>query len=70
MCFTIETAGGGRAGRWWQRAGAGYVHAMVGYVRAMLAHVRLGPHCNGLQVVAPCYWGMKLQIARHLKMVG
>ena len=51
LCFTTETAVGGRAGRWFQTAGAGYVRATLAlcsrYARAMFTPVRLGPHCSG-----------------------
>ena len=66
LCFTMETAAVGCEGR---SCGT----AVAGYVRATLAVVRIGTvvqsSSNGKQCVE-YYWGMQLQIARRLIMVG
>ena len=70
LCFTIETAAGGREGR---RCRTGGCRLCSRYVRAMSAR-----DCNGRRVqssrkgkqCAAYYWGMQLQIARRLITVG
>ena len=64
--FTIETAVVGLKGRICGTAGAGYV-------RAALAVVRIGTVVYRLRSANQCaeyYWGMQLQMARRLIMVG
>ena len=66
LCFTIETAAVGRESRMCERA-------VAGYVRAMSAAVRIGTVVQSLRNGKQCveyFWGMQLQIARRLIMVG
>ena len=55
LCFRIEMAAAGRAGRRCQTA----VAAMVTI-----------PGGAGLPIVVLCHWGMQLQIGRRFVMVG
>ena len=81
LCFTIETAVGGREGRMCATGGCGlcsrYVRAMSAlcsrYVRAMSARDRNGRRVQSSRKGKQCaayYWGMPLQIARRLITVG
>ena len=81
LCFTIETAVGGREGRMCPTGGCGlcprYVRAMFAlcphYVRAMFARDPNGRRVQSSRKGKQCaayYWGMPLQIARRLIMVG
>ena len=81
LCFTIETAVGGREGRMCPTGGCGlcsrYVRAMFAlcprYVRAMSARDRHGRRVQSSRKGKQCaayYWGMPLQIARRLITVG
>ena len=66
LCFTMETAAVGCEGRICETAVAGYVRAMAGIVRigTVVQSSRNGKQC------VEYYWGMQLQIARRLIMVG
>ena len=67
LCFTIETAVGGREGR---MCASGLCPR---YVRAMSARDRNGRRVQSSRKGKQCaayYWGMPLQIARRLITVG
>ena len=70
LCFTIETAAGGREGRMCPTGGCGLCPR---YVRAMFARDRNGRRVQSSLKGKQCaayYWGMPLQIARRLITVG
>ena len=70
LCFTIETAAGGREGRRCRTGGCGLCSR---YVRAMFARDRNGRRVQSSRKGKQCaahYWGMPLQIARRLITVG
>ena len=77
LCFTIETAAGGREGRMCPTGGCGlcprYVRTMSAlcshYVRTMFARDRNGRRVQSSRKGKQCaayYWGMPLQIARRI----
>ena len=70
LCFTIETAAGGREGRMCPTGGCGLCSR---YVRAMFARDRNGRRVQSSRKGKQCaayFWGMPLQIARRLITVG
>ena len=70
LCFTIETAAGGREGRMCPTGGCGLCSR---YIRAMFARDRNGRLVQSSRKGKQCaayYWGMPLQIARRLITVG
>ena len=70
LCFTIETAVGGREGRMYPTGGCGLCSR---YVRAMSVRDRNGRRVQSSRKGKQCaayYWGMPLQIARRLITVG
>ena len=69
LCFTIETAVVGRKGRICETAVADLARAVLvprsfGSALSRWLSLRSGRHC------VECYWGMQLQIARRLILVG